>query len=539
MTYDFIIVGAGSAGCILAHRLSHNGRFRVLLVEAGGSDDSFWFRLPVGYVRSYFNPRTNWMFQTEAEVALHGRKLYAPRGKVLGGCGSINAMIHVRGQRADFDDWRDAGNPGWGFDDVQPYFRRLESHPLGPSEWRGADGPIGITPMADHAHPICENFLRATTELGLPRTDDFNGRDFEGAGIYEATIRNGQRSSSSFEYLRPARRRGNLTVMTHTHVLRIVLGMQQRAIGIEIEHRGHRQVLSASCEVILAAGAVGSPQLLQVSGIGDGEVLRQAGVCVRSHLPAVGRHLQDHLCASFYFRANRHTLNDELGSWWGQARAAVQYLTRRRGPLAISVNQAGGFFRGTENLAVPNLQLYFNPLSYSIPMDTRVRLKPDPYSGYLMAFNACRPSSCGSVMLAGPDARVAPRIQPNYLSTQRDIDEVLQGSRLIRALAATPALRTITVDEVKPGAAVREDEALLDYFREHCGSIYHLCGTCAMGPDPRMSVVDARLRVHGVPGLRVIDASIFPNVTSGNINAPVMMVAEKGADLVLRDHGVA
>ena len=537
--YDYIIVGAGSAGCILAHRLSESGQHRVVLIEAGGEDQSFWFKLPVGYVRSYFNPVTNWMYYSTPQSHLGGRSLYAPRGKVLGGSGSINAMIYVHGQRQDFDDWRDAGNPGWGYDDVQSYFHKLESHPQGAAAGRGAHGLIGITPMQGRTHPICEDYLAACEALGLPRSADFNGAQFEGAGIYETNIRQGQRSSSSIEYLSPARARPNLTVMTDTQALRLLYapGSGTRIHGVRVRQAGQDVDLLARREVIVSAGAVGSPQLLQCSGIGDGDALQPLGIEVRQHLPRVGQNLQDHLCASFYYRANRPTLNDEFNSLWGQMRAGLQYLLTRRGPLSMSVNQAGGFFKGSAHTPVPNLQLYFNPLSYTIPASPQAQLKPEPYSGFLMAFNACRPSSTGQVRITSAAASERPLIDPNYLSTPQDQEEVLQAMALIRRLSATAPLRHLIEEEVTPGLNTQSDEALMAYFKAHCGSIYHLCGTCAMGPEARSSVVDARLRVHGVQGLRVIDASVFPNITSGNINAPTMMVAEKGADLVLADSG--
>jgi choline dehydrogenase len=537
--YDYIIVGAGSAGCILADRLSASGEHRVLLLEAGGEDKSFWFKLPVGYIKSYFNPQTNWMFYTTPQTHLNGRSLYAPRGKVLGGSGSINAMIYVQGQRKDFDDWREAGNPGWGFDDVRPYFRQLENHPQGRGAGRGDQGRIGITPMKGLTHPLCDDYLAACDALGLPRTEDFNGAQFEGAGIYETNIRRGQRSSSSIEYLAPARSRDNLTVMTHTQALRLLYapGAANRVVGVRVRQGGRDFDVQATQEVILSAGALGSPQLLQCSGIGDGEELKALGIDVRQHLPRVGRNLQDHLCASFYYRANRPTLNDEFNSLWGQMRAGLQYLLTRRGPLSLSVNQAGGFFKGADPMAQPNLQLYFNPLSYTIPASPKASLKPEPYSGFLMAFNACRPSSTGQIKIQSADATVPPLIDPNYLSTAHDQEEVLQAMRLIRRLSEALPLQRLIAQEVAPGLNIQSDEQLLAYFKAQCGSIYHLCGTCAMGPDTGKSVVDSELRVHGVRGLRVIDASIFPNITSGNINAPTMMVAEKGADLVLASTG--
>lgn len=535
MTYDYIVVGAGSAGCILANRLSENGRHTVLLVEAGGSDNSFWFKIPVGYARSYYNPRFNWMYYSEPEAALHDRAIYVPRGKVQGGSGSINAMIFVRGAQADFDDWARAGNPGWGFDDVLPYFRKLETHANGASFWHGGDGPIHVTPMRGMTHRITDAFLESCRALGLPMNDDFNGADIEGAGVYDVNTRRGRRSHSSAEYLRSALGRRNLAIERDTHVERLTFSADGRVTGIAVRQNGEQRTFSARREVILAAGAVGSPQILQLSGLGDGAVLKALGLGVRRHLPAVGQNMQDHLCASYYYRATIPTLNDEFGSLFGQARLGLQYLLTGKGPFAMSVNQAGGFFRGADSEAEPNLQLYFNPLSYRIPKDPKAGLRPEPYPGYLICFNSCRPASRGSVTLSSADPMAAPAIRPNYLSADKDIEEVIQGSRLVRRIAAASALSDVTAEEVSPGLALRSDEALVDYFRENSGSIYHLCGTCAMGPDERTSVVDAGLTVHGLEGLRVIDASIFPNITAGNINAPTMMVAEKGADLILRD----
>lgn len=533
--YDYIIVGAGSAGAILANRLSESGEHRVLLLEAGGEANSFWFKLPVGYIKSYFNPKTNWMFYSTPQMHLGGRRLYAPRGKVVGGSGAINAMIYVRGQAQDFDDWQLAGNPGWGFTDLLPYFKKLEAHPQGGSTWRGGQGPIGITPMKGMVHPICDDYLAACEALNLPHTEDFNGAQFEGSGIYETNIRRGQRSSSGFEYLQPIRRRKNLTVMTHAQALRLLFaaGAPRRVNGVRVCKGEHEFNVLAQREVILAAGAVGSPQLLQCSGIGDANVLKNFGIQIRHHLPGVGQNLQDHLCASFYYQANRPTLNDEFTSLWGQMRAGLQYAFTRSGPLSLSVNQAGGFFKGSEQEVRANLQLYFNPLSYTIPPTPQAKLKPEPYSGFLMAFNACRPASTGEIRILSADARQAPSIDPNYLSAARDQEEVLQAMRLIRRLTETAPMRSLIHQEVAPGLKAQTDEQMLSYFKDNCGSIYHLCGTCAMGSDPTKSVVDAQLRVHGVHGLRVIDASIFPNITSGNINAPTMMVAEKGAALLL------
>ncbi|MCM2396301.1 GMC family oxidoreductase N-terminal domain-containing protein [Rhizobium sp. S95] len=535
MTYDFIIVGAGSAGCIMASRLSEDGRYSVLLIEAGGKDDSFWFKIPVGYARSYYNPAVNWMYSTEPEPELGNRRIYAPRGKVQGGSGSINAMIFVRGAAHDFDDWEAAGNPGWGASDVLPYFRKLETHAAGASEWHGGDGPIHVTPMRGDIHPVSDAFLAACEELGLPDNTDFNGASIEGAGVYDINTRCGQRSHSSAEYLRPALKRSNLAIERNAVARRLLFAEDARVNGVEVVQHGQLRSFKARREVILAAGAVDTPKLLQLSGIGRGEALQAFGIDTRHNLPAVGKNLQDHICASFYYRANRPTLNGSFGSIFGQAAFGLRYLLTRTGPFAMSVNQAGGFFRGSPDAPHPNIQLYFNPLSYRIPENPRSGLKPEPYPGFLIAFNPCRPTSRGEIAIGSPDPATAPLIRPNYLSTEHDIDEVLQGSHLVRRIASTPSLTAITEEEVSPSPTANTDEKLLDYFRQNSGSIYHLCGSCAMGPDERQSVVDARLRVHGMAGLRIVDASIFPNVTAGNINAPTMMVAEKGSAMILED----
>ncbi|MBW8836197.1 MAG: GMC family oxidoreductase N-terminal domain-containing protein, partial [Burkholderia sp.] len=374
-------------------------------------------------------------------------------------------------------------------------------------KYHGADGPIRISQMKDAVHPICHVFLKGCDQAGYQRSDDFNGAQFEGAGIYDVNTRNGQRSSSSFEYLHPALARKNLTIEHNVLVDRVLFDGERRAIGVSVTQEGVVRRFMANREVILCAGAVDSPKLLQLSGVGDSALLTKHGIATVNELPAVGRNLQDHLCVSFYYRANVKTLNDEMRPLLGKLKLGLQYLLTRKGPLAMSVNQSGGFFKGSEREAQPNLQLYFNPLSYRIPKSSKANLEPEPYS----------------------------KIRLNALSTQKDIDEVIQGCELVRKIMGSPALKEITVEEISPGPQVASREDFLQYFREQSGSIYHLCGSCAMGDDPRTSVVDARLRVHGMAGLRVVDASIFPNITSGNINAPTMMVAEKGADMILED----
>jgi choline dehydrogenase len=535
MTYDYIIVGAGSAGCILASRLTESGKHTVLLVEAGGKDDSFWFRIPVGFTKTYYNETYNWMYYSEPEPELDNRNIYCPRGKVQGGSGSINAMVYVRGQRHDFDDWAAAGNPGWSYDDVLPYFRKLESHPLGDTKYHGASGPISITPMKDGAHPIVHVFLNGCEQLGYRRNEDFNGESIEGAGIYDLNTKNGQRASSSFMYLHPALSRPNLTVERDALVTRVLFDEHKRAVGIRLTQNGAEREFTAAKEVIMAAGAVDTPKLLQLSGVGGAALLARHGVPLVHELPAVGQNLQDHFCVSFYFRANCKTLNDEMRPLFGKLKLGLQYLLTHKGPLSMSVNQGGGFFKGDDALEHPNLQLYFNPLSYRIPKSSKANLEPEPYSGFLIAFNPCRPTSRGSIEIGSSRAEDAAKIRLNALTTQTDIDEAIQGCMLIRQLMQAPALKEITVEEISPGPQYRTEADMLKYFREQSGSIYHLCGSCAMGSDAATSVVDARLKVHGIAGLRIVDASVFPNITSGNINAATMMVAEKGAEMILAD----
>ncbi|QGZ64316.1 GMC family oxidoreductase [Paraburkholderia acidisoli] len=536
MNYDYIIVGAGSAGCILAERLSASGRHSVLLLEAGGPDKGFWFKIPIGFAKLYYNKAYNWMYYSEPEPELGGRQIYAPRGKVQGGSGSINAMIYVRGAARDFDDWAAAGNPGWSYQDVLPYFRKLESHPLGNTTWHGANGPVHITPMRDGAHPICASFIEGCEQLGYERNDDFNGARLEGVGIYDVNTRNGKRDSSSVAYLHRAGHRPNLTIEHHARATRVLFdAAKQRATGVEIVQQGVTRTFHANREVIVAAGAVDSPKLLQLSGVGPRALLAKHGVEMVHELPAVGQNLQDHLCASFYYRARVKTLNDSFSSWMSQLKFGLQWLFARSGPFSMSVNQSGGFFRTNAGEAHPNMQIYFNPLSYRIPKSNRAKLTPEPYSGFLVCFNPCRPTSRGSVEIASNSVEDAPKIRGNYLSTQKDRDEAIAGSRLVRKLMQAKALQAVTESEVTPAGEVTDDASMLQFFREQSGSIYHLCGSCAMGPDPQTAVVDARLRVHGLDGLRVVDASVFPNITSGNTNAATMMVAEKGADLILED----
>ena len=534
--FDFIIIGAGSAGCVLAHRLSESGRHSVLLLEAGGSDRSFWLRVPIGYGKSFFNPAVNWMYSTEPDPGLAGRQGYWPRGKVLGGSSSINAMVFVRGQRGDFDDWATQGNPGWDWDSVLPYFKKIEDSEFGPNEWRAQGGPVHVTSMAGQVHPLCETYLRAGQEMGWSRNEDINGASNEGVTINQITTRNGLRESASTAYLHPALGRSNLTLITGAQATRLLFE-GRRATGLQYLKDGTMQECRARREVILSAGSINSPQLLQLSGLGPGAALQALGIETLADMPAVGQHLQDHLCLDYTYRAKVPTLNQQLGPWYGKLWTGMRYLATRKGPLALSINQGGGFFRSRPEVPYPDMQLYFCPMSYLRPSPGQRKLMaPDPFPGLSISVQPCRPSSRGQLRLRSKDPLERPLIEPNSLATRKDQDDMILAADFIRQIANTSAMRTVIESEIQPGVRVITPEQMLQDARERVSTVFHPVSTCRMGPDPSLAVVDAQLRVHGMQGLRVIDASVFPTLTSGNTNAPTLMLAEKGADMVLADH---
>lgn len=533
--YDYVIVGAGSAGCVLANRLTASMRHRVLLLEAGGSDRRIWLRVPIGYGKSFYDPRVNWMYRTEPDPGLGGREGYWPRGKVLGGSSAINAMVFVRGHPSDFDDWAALGNPGWGWADVLPYFKTLEAYSRGADRWRGADGPMPVQNVDADLHPLCQAYLQAGEQAGLGRSEDFNGQSMDGVGLYQITTRSGLRMSAAGAYLHPAARRPNLTVETDALVDRILFE-GARATGVDYIRNGVRRTARAGREVIVSAGAIGSPLILQRSGVGPPEVLRSHGIDIVLANAAVGSNLQDHLCIDYVYRSRVPTLNEELRPLLGRVRAGLSYLLRRRGPLSLSVNQGGGFVRTRPELARPNLQLYFSPVSYTrAPPGKRPLMRPDPFPGILLGAQPCRPASRGYLHVRSSKPDAAPVIVPNSLLAPQDLEELLGGAALLRRLASTPALSAVIEKELVPGPHVQSREDMVRDIRARASTVFHPVGTCRMGPDLGSAVVDGRLRAHGLGSLRVVDASVFPAVTSGNTNAPVLMVAEKAAALLLED----
>jgi choline dehydrogenase len=427
------------------------------------------------------------------------------------------------------------GAAGWGWEDVLPHFRAIEDWDGPPGPMRGTGGRLAVHGIDGDAHPLCQAYFRAAGEAGVPVARDYNGDGTEGVTLYQVNIRNGVRASAARAFLAPAMRRGNLAVLTRAQATRVLVE-DGRATGVEFLRRGRREVARARGEVILAGGAVNSPQLLQLSGIGPGEVLGPLGIPVLREAPAVGRHLQDHLGIDILYRSRVPTLNQALGPWWGKARAGLSYLAARRGPLAMSLNQAGGFVRSRDGLERPDLQLYLQPVSYTrAPPETRPLMSPDPFPGFLFGFSPCRPTSRGEIMLRSADPLEAPAIRPNYLATEEDRADMLAGMRFLRRFAGVPAMRAVIAEELKPGTAAEDDAALEAHVRDNAWTVFHPCGTCRMGTDPATSAVDPRLRVHGVASLRVVDASAFPCVTSANTNAPTMMLAHRAAAMIHED----
>lgn len=526
-TFDYIIVGAGSAGCVLANRLSADPSARVLLLEAGGRDINPWIHVPVGYFKTMHNPGTDWCYKTEFDPGLDGRSLDWPRGKVLGGSSSINGLLYIRGQAEDFDHWRQLGNAGWAFDDVLPYFIRAEDQERGADEYHGVGGPLAVSNMRVR-RKVCDAFIAACEELGIPRNDDFNGARQEGAGYFQITARNGFRCSTAAGYLRPAKRRENLKIITRALAEKIVLE-KGKARGVRYFSNGASVEVRARREVILSAGAVGSPQLLMLSGIGPGDELQELGVPVRHDLPGVGGNLQDHLQIRAVYKCTEPTLNDEVNNFFLKMRIGLEYILFRTGPMSMAASLVCAFAKTRQELATPDIQFHFQPLSADKPGDGL-----HPYSAFTASVCQLRPESRGRIRLKSSDPFAYPAIHPNYLSTRKDRETVVAGMKITRRLSQSSAMAPYVEAELLPGPGVVTDEALLDSARILAQTIYHPVGTCKMGSDTQ-AVVDERLRVHGIESLRVADASIMPTITSGNTNAPAIMIGEKASDMILED----
>jgi choline dehydrogenase len=527
---DYVIVGAGSAGCVIANRLSADSRNSVMLLEAGGRDLNPWIHIPVGYFKTIHNPAVDWCYKTEPDPGLNGRSIEWPRGKVLGGSSSLNGLLYVRGQPEDYDRWRQMGNAGWGWEDVLPLFKRAERNERGADEFHGDEGPLSVSNMRIQ-RPITDAWVAAAQAAGYPFNSDYNGATQEGVGYFQLTARNGRRCSAAVAYLNPVKGRENLRIVTRAQAARIEFDGSRATAVTYVDRGGAPHEVRANREIILCGGSINSPQLLMLSGLGPADHLAEHGIEVRRDLPGVGQNLQDHLQARLVYKCNEPTLNDEVSTLMGQARIGLKYLLFRAGPMTMAASLATGFMRTRDDVATPDIQFHVQPLSAENPGKGA-----DKFSAFTMSVCQLRPESRGEIRLKSANPLDYPRIIPRYLSTETDRRTIVEGVNIARRIARHAPLTSKISEEYRPdpGLDIDDYEGTLDWVRNNTASIYHPTGTCKMGSGPD-AVVDARLRVHGVSGLRVADCSIMPEIVSGNTNAPAIMIGEKASDMILED----
>nr|WP_261841615.1 choline dehydrogenase [Aliamphritea ceti] len=527
--YDYIVIGAGSAGCVMANRLSEDSNSSVLLLEAGNKDSNPWIHVPIGYFKTMHNPKTDWCYKTEPDPGINGRRLEWPRGKVLGGSSSLNGLLYVRGQKEDYDDWAALGNKGWSYEDILPYFKKSEDQERGANDYHGVGGPLQVSNIKIRRE-LCDKFIDAAEQVGIPRNEDSNGETQEGVGYFQLTInRNGTRCSTAVGFLRPALKRPNLSAQTNALVERIEFD-GNRAVGLTVNIKGISHTIKCNKEIVLSAGAINSPQTLMLSGIGDQDELARHGIDVVKHVPGVGKNLQDHLQIRTIYKVNKPiTLNDEVNNPIRKVMMGLEYALFRTGPLTMAASQVCIFTKTDQAMQRPDIQYHLQPLSADKPAEGTHR-----FSAFTASVCQLRPTSTGHIELKSNNPAEYPAIHPNYLATEEDQKTAIESIKVTRSIVNAPALKPLIQEEHEPGIQHQTDEELLEYARNRATTIYHPTGTCKMGHDD-MAVVDDRLRVHGIEGLRVVDASIMPLIVSGNTNAPTIMIAEKAADMMKED----